>query len=106
MVYSRNMQLPKYRHFYQLMIERNAEIFKKFTQIHEGFSQNPADWADQFHTVGRDVLDVIRDWERRLCFGTEKGKYAQFSTQLAEKFWSEVKKEYPLIMQVGLVRKK
>jgi hypothetical protein len=96
---------PKYKKYYQLMTERNKELFDKFSPIHTGFATDADAWADKFHTIGRDVVDVIRDWERRLCSGTEKGGYAAYSAKLAEKFWAEIKKDYPLIDQVGLRKK-
>lgn len=96
------MPSVKYKHFYQLMSEQNAQLLQKFLTIHNGFATEPAKWEQQFHDVGRDVLDVIRDWERRLCSGTEKSNYALYSSKLAEKFWDEVKKDFPLIDQVGL----
>lgn len=87
------------------MLAKNGDLFKRFLPIHAGFTMDQNKWADQFHEVGRDVLDVIRDWERRLCFGTEKGGYGQYSAGLAEKFWAEIKKQFPLIEQVGLRKK-
>jgi hypothetical protein len=96
---------PKYKHFYNLMIEHNKELFERFSEIHQGFTTDPKKWGAQFHIQGRDIQDVMRDWERRLCSGTEKGTYAQYSSKLAEKFWAEIKKEFPLIDQVGLIKK-
>lgn len=95
---------PKYKHFYSLMLEHNTELFEKFTKIHEGFSTDPKTWSDQFHDVGREIKDVMHDWERRLCSGTERGNYAQYSSKLSEKFWAEIKKDFPLIDQVGLIK--
>lgn len=100
------MPLPKYQQYYQLMIDKNRQLFDQFQPIHDGFVRSPEQWADQFHTQGRRVLDVVRDWERRLCYGTEKGKYAKFSANLSEKFWLEVKKDLPLIDQVGLIKRR
>ncbi|MDQ5951551.1 MAG: hypothetical protein QG639_832 [Patescibacteria group bacterium] len=99
------MNGPKYKHYYNLMLTNNTELFETFSKIHQEFSTNPEKWADQFHSVGRDVKDVMRDWERRLCSGTEKGTYAQYSSKLAEKFWGEIKKNFPLIDEVGLIKK-
>jgi len=99
------MSIPKYKKFYDLMTERHAELLNKFTPIHEGFASDPDTWAQQFHSVGRDVMDVVRDWERRLCSGSEKSGYGQYSANLAEKFQAEVKKRFPLIHQVGLLKK-
>lgn len=86
------------------MVDQNKDLFDKFKPIHDGFTQDPSHWHEQFHSVGRDVTDVCRDWERRLCSGSEKGQFAQFSQKLSDKFWNEIKKEYPLIDQVGLIK--
>jgi hypothetical protein len=99
------MSNTKYKKFYELMSDRHKDLFDKFTPIHEGFSTDPDKWADQFHSIGRDVMDVVRDWERRLCSGSEKTGYGQYSASLAEKFQGEVKKRFPLIHQVGLIKK-
>lgn len=99
------MAEPKYKKFHSLMVERNQDLFKKFAPIHDGFAKNEEKFATEFHAVGRDVLDVIRDWERRLCSGTEKGSYGQFSAKLSEKFWAEIKRHYPLVDQIGLIKK-
>lgn len=96
---------PKYKHYYNLMVTNNSELFQKFSKIHQAFTTDPQKWQSQFHEVGRDVKDVMRDWERRLCSGTEKGNYAQYSSKLSEKFWSEIKKNFPLIDEVGLIKK-
>ncbi len=100
------MAATKYQKYIELMKTNHAELFARFREIHDGFSANPKKWESEFHTVGRDVLDAVRSWERRLCSGSEKGAYAQYSVKLAEKFWGEVKKIFPLIDQVGLHVKK
>ncbi len=96
--------MPKYLRFHQLMMEQNAALFAKFKPIHDGFAVSPTEWAAQFHSVGRDVTDICRDWERRLCHGSEKGQYAKFSQNLSDKFWGVIKKDFPLIEQVGLIK--
>lgn len=97
------MSAVKYKQFYQLMWENNEPLLKDFQKIHDAFQDNPGAHAREFHGVGRDVLDVMRDWERRLCHGMEKGKFAAYSATLAEKFWAEIKKDFPLIDQVGVI---
>lgn len=100
------MSVPKYKQFYQLMIENHGRVFKKFKPIHDAFVADPEKNADEFHTQGRQVLDIVRDWERRLCHGMEKGQYASYSAGLAEKFWDQVRVEFPKIDEVGVkVRK-
>lgn len=97
------MPIPKYKKFVELMYQQNQRLFNQFQSIHDNFA-NSGQHEDQFHSVGRDVLDVVRDWERRLCYGTEKGKYASYSAQLAEKFRQEIKKTLPLLDQIGVTK--
>lgn len=96
------MAEPKFKQYYRLMMEKNAALFAAFQPIHDGYAENQTEFEQEFHTKGLQILDVIRDWERRLCYGTEKGQYASYSAKLSEKFWEEVKKELPLIEQVGV----
>lgn len=100
------MPVQKYKQYYKLMQSNNEKLLQQFKKIHDGFASDPSSWEDQFHAVGRDVLDVMRDWERRLCSGTERGNYALYSVKLAEKYWNEIKHDFPLIEQVGLKTKK
>lgn len=96
------MAKTKYKRFYELMTEQNAQMLDEFQVIHDGFVADADKWETQFHAVGRDVLDVMRDWERRLCSGMERGKNALYSQGVSEKFWTEIKKRFSHIELVGL----
>ncbi len=96
------MATPKYKKFYELMTAENQKLFDEFQPIHDGFVENNDQWAEQFHRVGRDVMDVMRDWERRLCSGMERGTNAVYSHQVSDKFWQEIKKRFSHIEMVGL----
>ncbi len=84
------------------MKQNNTELVAEFTKIHAGFAVDPQRWGDEFNRVGRDLLDAIRDWERRLCSGTERGGYGKYSANLADKYWAEIRREFPLIDRVGV----
>lgn len=84
------------------MFEQNEALFVAFKEVHDGYQQDRKQWSARFHEEGKDVVDVIRDWERRLCSGMERGKNAVFSSKVAEKFWAEVKGYLPLIERVGV----
>ena len=99
------MPTPKFEKFYQLMSEQNEELFQRFQPIHDQFLTDRSNEAE-FHRVGRDVLDVIRDWERRLCSGMERGQYAGYSSKLSEKFWQKIKERFALIEEVGVITKR
>jgi hypothetical protein len=98
------MPATKYKQFYQLMMNQHGKLFADFKPIHDHYQENPTDpkAAEAFHQEGRRVLDVARDWERRLCSGMERGKFSQYSVKLSEKFWDEIKKDLPLVEEIGV----
>jgi len=94
--------MTKYKQYFLEMTEQNHDLFALFKPIHDGYQFDRKQWSQRFHQQGSDVVEVIRDWERRLCSGMEKGHHAVYSAKLAEKFWTEIKKEFPLIERVGV----
>jgi hypothetical protein len=92
----------KYKKYYELMWQNNTELLNDFKKIHDQFFEDPEKWQDEFNSAGRDILDVMRDWERRLCSGMERGKFAGYSDKLAEKFWQQIRQDFPLIDRVGV----
>jgi hypothetical protein len=98
------MPIPKYKKYYQLMREQDDKLFAAFAPAHAAYTLNPDANAEAFHRLGRPVLDSIRFWERKLCAGMERGANAAYSARVAEKFWAEVRAEFPQIDQVGLKR--
>ena len=58
-----------------------------------------------FNSVGGRVTEVVRDWDQRLCSAMGRGQYSQFTQNLSEKFWGEVRKQFPEIDKVGLIKK-
>lgn len=94
--------MTKHHKYYQLMREKNTELFLSFAKLHEEAVLNPTKLSADFHRVGLEVADVCRFWERKLCSGMERGKFAQYSHSVADKFWQVIKKDFPLIDQVGV----
>lgn len=86
------------------MLRENTEAFEAFRKVHEEYSKDTS-LQEKFNEVGKPVVGIIKDYEDKLCRGSEAGGYAQYSGNLAEKFWSEVKREFPLIDRVGVVIK-
>lgn len=97
--------MTKHHHYYQLMKDKNQELFDRFTQVHHQATLNPDKLSPDFHQIGLEVLDTIRFWERKLCSGMERGKFAQFSSTLSDKYWQLVRKEFSLIDKVGVINK-
>lgn len=91
-----------YQESFQKMLEDQKELFDQFTQIHDAYVLNPDANKAKFNELGREVTDVIREYERRLCAQMGKGMYSKFTQNLSEKFWGEVRKIYPKIDYVGV----
>lgn len=84
------------------MIKKNRELFIKFKITHDMYSDDKETWAKQFNEEGSQVLAIIHEYENILCGHSEQGQYSKFSSNLAEKFWAEVRKNYPRIDFVGV----
>ncbi|MCL2110164.1 hypothetical protein FWH30_01090 [Microgenomates group bacterium] len=96
------MPQQKYKIYYNLMIKNNQPLLDAFKLIHDNYQANPNKYRTAFNKTGRDVLDVMRSFERKLCSGMERTNNAAYSDRVAEKYWSEIRKTFPLIDQVGV----
>ncbi|MBW7955553.1 hypothetical protein H3C66_02365 [Patescibacteria group bacterium] len=94
--------MTKYKQYYQEMSDQNEELFHRFDEIHQGYLTDRKAWSAKFHQVGQEVVEIMRDWERRLCSSMERGANGVYSMKLADKFWDEVKKRYSRIELVGV----
>lgn len=94
--------MRQYQLIYETMIDSNKVLFENFFRLHELYVKNPHLTQHEFNEVGRDVLDVIHDYERKLCGKTEGGQYSKFSTNLSEKFWELIRKDFPKIDYIGV----
>jgi len=84
------------------MKEKEQTLFVEFGQIHQAYHNNPQANQAEFNRVGERVMDVIRDWDRRLCSAMGKTVYGQYSQQVSEKFWDLVRQEFEQIDMVGV----
>lgn len=91
-----------YQETFQKMLTENKELFDTFQSVHDAYILNPEANKVKFNELGREVTDLIREYERRLCAQMGKGQYSKFTQNLSEKFWSEVRKVFPKIDFVGI----
>lgn len=94
--------MSKYKQMVDMMVEEQKEVFSNFKEIHDEYMLNPSEWQKLFNQYGGEVMDIMRDYERKLCRNMATGKYGQFSTSVSEKFWDEVRKLFPKIDFVGV----
>lgn len=85
------------------MISQNKEVFDSFKKIHEEYSKNPESCRVKYNQEGEKVMMIIRRYETRLCGKSEGSGFGRFSGGLSEKFWGLIRKEFPLIDEVGLL---
>lgn len=93
--------MTQYQKFFQLMLEENKDLFDNFKGIHDAYVVNPELNQGRFNDAGREVLDVVREYERKLCGNMNAGKYGAFSSNLSQKFWDEIRKVFRKIDFVG-----
>jgi hypothetical protein len=94
--------MTKYKKYIQEMYDSAPELFTNFQPVHDGYKVDRKKWSKQFHEQGQPVVDLMREWENRLCSGMERGKNAAYSARLADKFWDEVKQRFSHIQLVGV----
>lgn len=94
--------MVKYRESVQQMLSENKELFDEFRAIHDAYVLNPSANQAKYNSIGSTVMDVVRDYERKLCAKMGGGMYSKFSANLSEKFMEEIKKTFPKIMFIGV----
>lgn len=85
------------------MLADYPSLFTEFRAIHDNYAKDPDPWKAEFNRVGRQVQEVVHDYERRLCGKTESGQYSKFSGGLSEKFWNELRAVFPKIDYIGVL---
>lgn len=94
--------MTKYKDYFQQMLEANQSVFTDFKKIHNLFAVDQKTYQSEFNEKGEIIMEIIRDWEKRLCSRMEGGKNGVYSANLSEKFRAEVKKVFPKIDLVGV----
>lgn len=93
--------MTKYRQYVQKMLDENKVFFDEFRSIHDRYGLEQDSLQEELNRVGEKAMEIIRDYENRLCKTTEK-TYSQYSGGLAQKFQDEVRKEFPFIDSIGI----
>ncbi len=96
--------MTKYQKYYIQMWEAQKEVLSSFQDTHDAYQSNQksVQAKKNFDAAGSKALEVMREWDARLCQQMEKGTNNVFSSKVSEKFWAEVKKDFPLIDLVGV----
>ena len=92
----------KFRQYFNEMFEQNKNLFLRFKLLNDDFGKDRKKYQAEFNEVGKQVTEIIRDWESRLCGHMEKGDKAVFSAKLNDKFWAEIRAYFPYVDWVGV----
>jgi len=94
--------MTKYQESVAQMLARHEKEFEEFSKIHDKYKNEGDMWKKKFDETGKPILRIIEDTENRLCSKMEGSGRGQYSTNLSDKFRSEVRKRFPLIDLVGV----
>lgn len=92
----------KFKEYFDMMLKDNKDAFDNFKDIHDHYVMEPQKYQKVFNDYGKEILEIVQEYENRLCAKSEGGGYGRFSTKLADKFREEVKKYIPKINSIGL----
>ena len=91
----------KYRQLFLDMMQEHRDLFLDFKEVHDKFMEDDS-LKPEFNEKGTKVVEVIRDYERRLTSQQDKGQYSKFSPGLSDKFWDQIRSFLPYIDFVGV----
>lgn len=96
--------MTKYQKYYTQMWDTQKQILREFADAHDAYKKNQKDKSAKknFDDTGKVALEIMREWDARLCQQMEKGSNNVFSSKVSAKFWDEVKKDFPLVDLVGV----
>ena len=92
----------RYRQLFLEMIEENRDLFLDFKEVHDKFVNDEETHKSEFNEKGAKVVEIIRDYERRLTSQQDKGQYSKFSSGLSDKFWNQIRAFLPRNDFVGV----
>jgi len=93
----------KYLEIFNEMVSKYEKEFDAFQELHDKYETNPAKWQKEFNEEGAKIMEIVRDYENRLCGHMENTNNATYSANLAEKFRSEIKRYLPKLDMIGVV---
>lgn len=94
--------MTKYKEYFEMMLKDNKELFENFKDIHDHYTLQPQKYQKIFNDYGKEILEIVQEYENRLCSKSEGAGYGRFATNLSDKFREEVKKYLPKINSIGL----
>ncbi|HEX9008202.1 MAG TPA: hypothetical protein VF837_03000 [Patescibacteria group bacterium] len=92
----------KYIEVFNEMVTKYEKEFDSFQEIHNKYMKDPKKYQDEFNREGAKIMDIVREYEDRLCGHMENTVNATYSANLSEKFRGEIKKYLPKLDMIGV----
>ena len=84
------------------MVTKHEKEFDAFQDLHDKYEEDPKRFQAEFNSEGAKIMDIVREYEDRLCGHMENTKNATYSANLAEKFRGEIKRYLPKLDMIGV----
>jgi hypothetical protein len=94
--------MTRFQEAYDNMCSEHKQLFREFEVVHNQYVLEPDKYRASFNQIGEKVVNIVTDTENRLCATSEKGQYAKYSHNLADKFHELVRERFPKIDDVGI----
>jgi hypothetical protein len=92
----------KYIEIFNEMVAKYEKEFDAFQEVHNRYMTDPRKHQEEFNREGSKIMDIVREYEDRLCGKMEKTANANYSAGLSEKFRNEIKKYLPKLDMIGV----
>lgn len=92
----------KYIEIFNEMVKKYEKEFDTFQELHDKYEIDPKKWQDEFNKDGGKIMEIVRDYEDRLCGKMENTQNSTYSANLSEKFRNEIKRYLPKLDMIGV----
>lgn len=101
------MAEAKFKKIFEEIWKENDKLFKKFFLLNNEYDdkRKRGKIEEDFQTVGSKVRELLQEGENELCRQMEKSNHRAFSSNLADKYWDEVRKYFKYIDLVGVINR-
>ncbi|MFC1654048.1 hypothetical protein ACFL1M_04340 [Patescibacteria group bacterium] len=82
--------------------EKHSNQLKNFKKIHDEYAKDRKNNQEKFNSEGKKIMEMLRTYENILCGKQERSDMARYSSSLSEKYWAEIKKDFPYIDFIGV----
>lgn len=94
--------MVKYKQVYTDTVAAHKAEFESFREIHDLYKSNQKKYAKHYNIQGKKIRDYLDRAVNVLCGKSESSGHGMFSSVLADKFWAEVRADYPMVDFIGV----